>query len=132
MISGVAKVIVPVDDQVRAKEFWATRVGFDVATDETYGDERWIEMSPPDRSVLLVLSPRPADEPRREVRDQLPHSDVFFTCEDIRQTYRELTERGVKFAAPPAQMHFGWWAMFEDPDGTRYALGQWSSAAAPR
>jgi hypothetical protein len=22
-------------------------------------------------------------------------------------------------------VHFGWWAMFTDPDGTRYALGQW-------
>jgi hypothetical protein len=26
--------------------------------------------------------------------------------------------------APPERQHFGWWALFEDPDGTRYALGQ--------
>jgi predicted enzyme related to lactoylglutathione lyase len=71
-----------------------------------------------------VLSPRPADEPRREVPDDLPHSPVFFTCEDIQETYRELTERGVRFPAPPTEMDFGWWAMFEDDQGTRYALGQ--------
>jgi hypothetical protein len=32
------------------------------------------------------------------------------------------SERGVDFAAPPARMHFGWWALFRDQDGTRYAL----------
>jgi hypothetical protein len=25
---------------------------------------------------------------------------------------------------PPARQHFGWWALFEDNEGTRYALGQ--------
>lgn len=124
MISGVAKVIVPVDDQVEALRFWTEALGFTVMVDETYGDERWIEVTPPDRRVVLVLSPR-GDEPRRTPRDQLPHSDLFFTCADIHATSAELTGRGVKFAAPPAQMHFGWWSMFEDCDGTRYALGQW-------
>jgi catechol 2,3-dioxygenase-like lactoylglutathione lyase family enzyme len=64
MISAVSKVVVPVDDQERAKEFWVDRLGFELRRDESYGDERWIE-------------------------------------------------------------HFGWWALFADPDGTRYALGQW-------
>jgi predicted enzyme related to lactoylglutathione lyase len=125
VIKGVSQVIVPVDDQERAKEFWTTRAGFDVVTDAPYGDaERWIEVSPPDGAPRLVLSPRPANEPRREVPDDLPHSPVFFTCDDIQETYRELTERGVRFPTPPTEMDFGWWAMFEDDQGTRYALGQ--------
>jgi hypothetical protein len=101
VITGVRKVVVPVEDQERAKEFW-TRVGFEVMQDETYGDERWIEVASPDRGTILVLSPRPVNQP-----------------------YTELTERGVEFPTPPMQMHFGWWAMFTDRDGTRYALGQW-------
>jgi len=126
VISGVGKIIVPVDDQERAKEFWTTRIGFEVTTDAPYGEgERWLEVTPPDRSVLLVLSRRGADEPRREVDDQLPHSPVFFNCEDIQRTYGELSERGVRFPSPPAEMPFGWWSMFEDDEGTRYALGQW-------
>jgi predicted enzyme related to lactoylglutathione lyase len=124
VITGVKKVVVPVEDQERAKEFW-TRVGFQVTQDETYGDERWIEVSPPDGGTILVLSPRPVHQPRPEVPAELPHSPVFFTCDDIRQTHRELTARGVEFPVPPTQMHFGWWAMFTDQDGTRYALGQW-------
>jgi predicted enzyme related to lactoylglutathione lyase len=124
MITGVSKIIVSVDDQERAKEFWTTRLGFGLRRDETFGDERWIEVSPPDGSPVLVLSPRPSGEPRREVADQLPHSPVFFTCADIETTHRELSERGVRFPIAPHRQRFGWWSLFEDPDGTRYALGQ--------
>lgn len=126
MITSVRKIIVPVDDEAGAKEFWTTRMGFNLTLDETYGaGQRWIEVAPPAGSLVLVLSRRRADEPRREVPDQLPHSPIFFNCEDIQQTYRELIERGVKFTAPPVKMPFGWWSMFEDSEGTRYALGQW-------
>lgn len=126
MITGVQKVVVPVDDQAVALSFWAETLGFDVLTDQTYGDERWIEVTPPDRRVVLVLSPRRPGEARRDPGDdQLPHSDLFFTCDDVEKTYAELSARGVSFPVAPQRMHFGWWSMFSDPDGTRYALGQW-------
>ncbi len=126
MIRAVRKVIVPVEDQMRAKAFWTERIGFDLTLDEPLDEnQRWIEVHPPNRSVALVLSRRPAGAPRPEVPDQLPHSPVFFNCDDIQQTYRDLVKRGVSFPAPPVKVHFGWWAMFEDDEGTRYALGQW-------
>jgi predicted enzyme related to lactoylglutathione lyase len=125
VISAVSKVIVHVEDQERAMRFWSEVVGFECTRDETYGDERWIEVSPPDGGPVLVLSRRPPGQSRPEAPELLPHSPIFFTCSDIHRTHRELTGRGVEFAAPPQQMHFGWWSMFTDPDGTRYALGQW-------
>ena len=129
MISGVSKVIVPVGDQERAKAFWTEQVGFAVECDDSYGDERWIEVRPPDGGPVLVLSPRPEDERRRDVRDELPHSPVFLTCTDIEATYRELRDRGVEFPLAPQQQHFGWWSLFKDNEGTRYALGQWAGDA---
>jgi predicted enzyme related to lactoylglutathione lyase len=125
MICGISKVVVPVDDQERAKQLLTTPIGFELRRDESYGDERWIEVGPPEGGPLLVLSPRAAEEPRRDVPDELPHSSVFSNCAGIEPTHRELSERGVEFSTPPTQQHFGWWAVFEDPDGTRYALGQW-------
>ena len=125
MIQGVGKVVVPVTDQERAKRFWTERVGFAVAVDEPYGDgERWLELAPPDGGVLLVLSPRRPGERPPEAPEGLPHSPVFFTCDDIRRTYQELTGRGVSFPTAPTEMPFGWWSLFEDDDGTRYALQQ--------
>jgi len=125
MITGASKVCLLVDDQEAAKQFWTTVMGFGLVTDQTYGTERWIEVTPPDRRLVLVLSPRqgaPRHEPGHE---SLPHSNVIFNCGDIEATFAELSGRGVKFPVPPARQHFGWWALFEDPDGTRYALGQW-------
>jgi predicted enzyme related to lactoylglutathione lyase len=103
-----------------------TRIGFKLRRDESYGDERWIEVGPPEGGPLLVLSPRAPEEP---TPDELPHSPVFFNCADIEATHRELSERDVEFPTPPTQQHFGGWAVFEDPDGTRYALGQWVEGA---
>ncbi len=124
MITGVRKVYVPVDDQETSLRFWTETIGFELVTDQTYGPERWIEVAPPDHRVLLVLSPRHGarQEPASE---RLPHSDLFFTCDDIEATHAELSARGVTFPAPPARQHFGWWSLFADPEGTRYALGQW-------
>ena len=130
MITGVNKVILAVDDQEQAKTFWVDKVGFDVAYDQSYGDERWVEVRPPSGAPVLVLTRRSVDDPRPDVGDALPHSNVFFTCEDIAQTYEEMKARGVRFAAPPTQMHFGWWAMFEDDEGTRYALSPTSKDRA--
>jgi lactoylglutathione lyase len=128
VITRVSKVVVPVQDQHAAMEFWTTCMGFEVVRDDRYGGERWIEVRPPGQDLLLVLSPRQPEEPRRNVPDRLPHSDLFFDCDDIEATYAELSARGVRFPEPPAQQHFGWWSLFEDNEGTRYALGQWKAA----
>jgi predicted enzyme related to lactoylglutathione lyase len=125
MIAGVSKVSLLVDDQEVAKRFWTTVMGFELVTDQTFGAERWIEVTPPDRRVVLVLNPRQGAPRHEPGHASLPHSNVIFNCEDIEATYAELSERGVKFPVPPGRQHFGWWALFEDPDGTRYALGQW-------
>ena len=121
MIAGVGKVVVPVEDQAQAKAFWTDRAGFTVRQDEAYGDERWIEIASPGPGPVLVLSPRPAGQRRPDVPDELPHSPVFFTCADIWRTYEEMRALGVEFPAPPARMMFGWWALFADEDGNRYA-----------
>lgn len=124
MISGVNQVVLHVDDQDRARQFWTETVGFTLKVDAPYGDERWIEVTPPDASVTIVLALRPGDQEPPAGKDEHPTSPVFFTCADIQATHRELSDRGVRFPQPPQHMPFGWWSMFEDPDGTRYALGQ--------
>ena len=124
MTIKVKQLIIPVDDQERAKGFWTEQIGFEIVRDETYGDERWIEVKPPGQSLVLALSLRTPNELRREAPDHLPQSNIFFTCDDLEQTYQELSGRGVKFAVRPEKQSFGWWSMFEDQEGTRYALGQ--------
>jgi predicted enzyme related to lactoylglutathione lyase len=124
VISGVSKVVIRVDDQERAKGFWTQTMGFEVVEDAPYGNERWLEMRAPDDSVNLVLDLRPGAPEADAVPDQLPTSNVMFRCDDLRVTHGELLARGVRFPQEPVRQPFGWWSMFEDGEGNRFALEQ--------
>ncbi len=123
MLRSVRSVGLYVSDQDRAKQFFTETLGFDLIQDTPMGAEpgapRWIEVAPPDRNVLLVLfTPE-------EHRDRIgTFSDVLFDCDDIQQTYEELRAKGVEFTEAPTQQFWGWWAVFKDPDGNTYGLGQ--------
>ena len=47
MIRGVSKVVIDVEDQERAKEFWTEKMGFELVQDVPYGNERWLEVRSP-------------------------------------------------------------------------------------
>ena len=123
MLSGVRSVSIYVGDQDRAKAFWTETIGFEATGDmpmgEGEGAPRWIEVVPPDRNVILVLFT--VDEHRDRIGT---FSNVLFHCDDIEQTHRELTARGVEFSEAPRKEFWGWWAVFKDPDGNSYGLGQ--------
>ncbi len=121
MIGGVTQVVIEVEDQDRAKAFWTQTLGFELVQDAPYGQERWLEVRTPDKAVVVVLGLRQG--PRPTAADPgLPTSNVSFYAEDLQQTYQELSARGVKFPLPPVEQPFGWWSLFEDPDGNRFAL----------
>jgi lactoylglutathione lyase len=117
----VAQVVIEVEDQDRAKEFWTETLGFELAQDAPYGEERWLEVRTPDKAVTMVLAVRYGLRPQPPDPD-MPTSNVMFYAEDLQQTYGELTARGVDFPVPPVERAFGWWSIFEDPDGNRFAL----------
>jgi lactoylglutathione lyase len=120
MIRGIHQVVLEVEDQDRALDFWTKTMGFELAQDEPYGDERWLEVRTPDKSVTVVLSLRQGERPTAP--ETLPTSNIFFYCDDLPQTYEELRSRGVEFPQPPVEQLFGWWSMFEDLEGNRFAL----------
>jgi predicted enzyme related to lactoylglutathione lyase len=117
-VSGIKQVVLEVEDQDRALAFWTGAMGFDLAYDGRSGGERWLEVRTPDHAVTVVLR---QGEPST-ASDGLPISNVFFHCEDLSRTYEELRARGVGFPQPPVRQPFGWWSMFEDSDGKRFAL----------
>ncbi len=123
-IQGVHKIVVGVRDQERAKKFWSEVVGFEITTDVPYDDKgnRWVEVTSPDRVTALVLSTALEDLERFAVRDELPTANCFFYADDIEKTCEELTAKGVEFPARPEKQPWGWWAMFTDSEGNRFAL----------
>ena len=53
VIGGVTQVVIEIEDQDRAKQFWTQTLGFELAQDAHYGQERWLEVRTPDRAVTL-------------------------------------------------------------------------------
>ena len=120
MIKGIHQVVLEVEDQDRALDFWTKTVGFELAQDAPYGDERWLEVLTPDKSVRMVLSLRQGERP--SAPEGLPTSNLMFYCDDLPATYEELRARGVAFPQPPVEQPFGSWSMFADGEGNTFAL----------
>jgi predicted enzyme related to lactoylglutathione lyase len=120
MVRGISQVLLEVEDQDRALEFWTGPMGFTLVQDAPYGDERWLEVRTPDDAVTVVLSLRQGEPPTAP--DERPTSNLFFYCDDLTATYEELRGRGVEFPQPPIEQPFGWWSMFQDSEGNRFAL----------
>ena len=123
MLTAVRSVGIYVGDQDRAKEFFTGTLGFELVQDTPMGEgpgaARWIEVAPPDRNVILVLFTPEGDEDRVGT-----FSNVLFECDDIQTTHTQLAARGVEFTEEPSRQFWGWWAVFKDPDGNTYGLGQ--------
>jgi predicted enzyme related to lactoylglutathione lyase len=54
----------------------------------------------------------------------VPNANPFFYTDDIEQTYEELAANGVEFVEKPTRQPWGWWSMFVDSEGNRFALEQ--------
>lgn len=118
MINSVKLVGVNVKDQDRALDFYTNVLGFKLLTDKPMGpNARWIEVSPPGAETHLALWTPPGLEDRIGT-----FSGVVFRCDDIKATYEELRERGVKFTEEPRDQPGGTMAQFVDPDGNTFVL----------
>jgi predicted enzyme related to lactoylglutathione lyase len=121
VIEGVSQVIVEVEDQDRALKFWTETMEFELAQDAPYGEAgRWIEVRTRDKATILVLRLRQGA--RTTAPAELPTSNVFFYCDDLPRAFDELRARGVEFPQPPVRQSWGWWSMFQDQEGNRFAL----------
>ncbi len=118
MIKMVKFVSIPTSDQDRALDFWTTKMGFRVATDQPMGGgQRWIELGIPGAETGVVLFTPEGHEDRIG-----GFFNGSFACDDVDYSYRQLSERGVVFDGPPEKQPWGSFAKFRDPDGNQFVL----------
>lgn len=117
MIDLVKFVGIPTRDQDRALEFWTTKVGFKVATDQPLGPQRWIELRIGSAETRVVLFTPEGHESRIG-----SFFNGAFGTADVEKTYAELTARGVEFESAPEKQPWGTFAKFKDPDGNVFVL----------
>ncbi len=124
MITGARFTTLYVRDQQAALDFWTTKVGFELLTDAPYdneGQQRWIEVNAPKSDVYFVL--HKVDGTHEELIGTM--SLVWFACDDLDATFKELTANGVSFPEEPQDAPWNpgtRWAQFADPDANVYGV----------
>ncbi len=130
----ISHTLLWVHDQDEALAFYVEKLGWEVRADVTVaemGSYRWLTVGPPgqpDVAIVLNAIPRPPvmdTETAEELRSLVAKGwagAVFLTADDVRATYRELSERGVKFVEPPEDRPYGTDSSFRDPSGNSIRL----------
>jgi predicted enzyme related to lactoylglutathione lyase len=118
MIRGIKFVGIPVRDQDVALKFYTEALGMKVATDQPFTEkQRWIELSISGAETGIALFTPDGQEKR--IGD---FQSISFWCDDVFATAKVLKSKGVNFLKEPKNETWGSIAVFEDPDGNKFAL----------
>ena len=127
MITRIGIVGVWVSDQSAAIDFYVGKLGFELLTD--IGDEsdyRWVVVAPKGAETGIALAkPEGPIDPAlgKKPEDLVGTSRFIFDTDDIAETYRDLSGKGVIFTEPPSMQPWGMMqAQFLDQDGNNFIL----------
>lgn len=121
-----------VDDQSRALDFYAGKLGFEVKNDIPMGQHRWLTVvskeKPDGTELLLEPSEHPAVPPYKEalVRDGIPAAS--FQVDDLDSEYERLKRLGVEFIREPTDAGPVRMALIDDRCGKLVQLVQYKRA----
>jgi catechol 2,3-dioxygenase-like lactoylglutathione lyase family enzyme len=132
LITDLTHTTIWVLDQDEALEFCTEKLGFELNTDATMDDFRWVTVNPPGRPehelILAVPGPPMMDEESAAQVKALVAKGALgagaFETDDCRATYAELSARGVTFLSEPAERFYGLEATFRDNSGNWFSMTQ--------
>jgi predicted enzyme related to lactoylglutathione lyase len=136
MLKNLTNVNVWVHDQDEALAFYTEKLGLELRDDVTVaemGNFRWLAVGvpgQPDVAITLMAIPGPPvfeEETRRQIMALMAKgaaSGLFFSTDDCRASYEELSKRGVEFQQEPTQQPYGIDAGFRDPSGNQMRMVQ--------
>jgi catechol 2,3-dioxygenase-like lactoylglutathione lyase family enzyme len=138
MITKLSHTTVWVLDQSEALDFYTQKLGFDVGTDATMDDFRWLTVSPPGQRdhelILLVPGPPMMDEESAAQVKALVAKGALgpgaFETDDCRATYAAMRERGVTFLSEPTERFYGIEATLRDNSGNWFSMVEPTEAYA--
>ena len=140
MITKMSHVLIWVKNQQEALEFYRDKLGFEVDTDEMFGENyRWLTMRIPTQSGFEIILMEPTasmmldEESAAQLRALIDKGVLgggVFDADDIYKTYEELKARGVEFKAPPSTQSWGTATVMKDNSGNWFSLSQHKEAEA--
>jgi catechol 2,3-dioxygenase-like lactoylglutathione lyase family enzyme len=129
IVNKLTMVSILVSDMKKAKEFYAEKLGLEVATDYRRNDDNWwVTLTFPGGGASITLA-------RSSVTDNEPPKpdsiSFYLSTSDIAAAHKELNEKGVKtneikddLYGPGSGVK---WFNLDDPDGNQVLVAQTES-----
>ena len=119
-------VSVVVSDMKKAKEFYAEKLGLEVATDYRQDDDNWwVKLTLPGGGPTITLARSSTTDNQPPKPDSM---SFYFSTSDIAAAHKELNEKGVKTSeiqddlyGPGSGVKF---FQLRDPDGNQLTFAQ--------
>jgi catechol 2,3-dioxygenase-like lactoylglutathione lyase family enzyme len=133
MLNALTITSIYVLDQDEALDFYVGKLGFEVRTDATMGDFRWLTVGsksqPEVELILMKVAPGPMlDEATATQIRQLVAKGAFgagvLESSDVRKDYEELSKKGVRFKGPPEERPYGIETVMQDDSGNWFSVVQ--------
>jgi predicted enzyme related to lactoylglutathione lyase len=124
MIGRITHVTLLVDEIDRALSFYIEVLGFERRSDVAHDNGfRYVTVAPAGAAgPELWLLPATTDQQAARIGNQTDDVTFIVATTDCRADYERLSEAGVVFHGPPAEVAWGTEAVFEDLYGNRFVM----------
>lgn len=106
----------PTDNLNEAKKFYSETLGFSVKFD--FSENGLIAFKVANQEPAIII------QDKNKFSETKP--SILFVVADVRQTYKDLKEKDVKFLSKPYEIFIGLAVQFEDPFGNRFGITDYS------
>lgn len=115
-----------VEDYDAAIQFYSQKLGFEVAEDMAFGDERWVTLSlPNNRDVAIALHVAKTSDDQALVGKQGGSFPLYaFGTVDCLGDYKRMKALGVVFQGEPQAEAWGTGVLLEDLYGNKIYINQ--------
>ncbi|WP_219835435.1 VOC family protein [Paenibacillus sp. R14(2021)] len=122
MMNRVGQIMVYVDDQDAAREFWTEKAGFKVISEENNGQGmRWIEVGPANGAETSLVLHNKAFVAKMSPELNLGTPSLMFFSDNLDQLHADLSNKNVK-VREIVDMPFGRVFNFADAEENYFAV----------
>ncbi|PEE41013.1 VOC family protein [Bacillus pseudomycoides] len=122
MIHKVGQIMLYVNNQDEAVQFWTEKVGFHLVTDEDNGQGfRWIEIAPTEKAETSIVLHNKELIAKMQPELNLSTPSMLFFTEDIDKLYKEFVEKEIT-VGELVNMPSGRAFNFADPEKNYFAI----------
>ena len=114
IIKNYDNFFLPVNNLDEAKEFFNSKLGLDIKFD--FADKGMTAFKVGSSEPAIIVNSAPDAKPA-----------IWFTVDDVRQSYEMLKQKGVVFLSEPFSIMTGLAVEFTDPFGNRLGLTDYSA-----